>query len=374
MNPEILCSSLEKYQNETDFHRLALKLSKQTPDHEAIVETLYLRNKAQEKYTHAKDMLFTRQAFEQSSSDSVAKYVAKRFEGKQEIYDLTAGLGTMSFHLAHYGNVTSIEKNQDLQEITKHNQTHYNPKHAIQYITGDCMEHLPKKCDAIYIDPSRRNNHFRSISLKNTEPNIIEIFETLKAVTPNIAVKVSPAFDMRELYEFPEMPEVEMIYWNGSLREAILWFGDFKTCEHRGTLLPQEISHINNAYIPEMVEQIEGYLHDPLSCFSRGKVLGSVMEKHDVCLLSLKSHYLVSKEKKVLDECKTYVIKEVMEFSKVKKYLKQANITAAVLKQRGTELELEKVRKKLKIKESQEWYVFFAIWKGDLMGIVCQLV
>ena len=59
----------------------------------AALELIDLRKRAARKFAYASRMFFTREALEQSSGETIARYHANRFARGAIVYDLACGIG-----------------------------------------------------------------------------------------------------------------------------------------------------------------------------------------------------------------------------------------------------------------------------------------
>jgi hypothetical protein len=365
---------LEKYREEPDLKRLAFKLTQEHEFGRAVIELLFLRRKGLTKYDQAADMMFIREALEQSSSSALAEHVSKRFEGKNDIYDLTAGLGTMSHYFSKYGKVTSIELQETLSKVAEHNAQYFDTAHKATYINGDFADNLPEKADAIYLDPARREGEKRSRQLCHTAPNVLEWYPKLKAITPNIAIKVSPAFDFSDIYEFEDIPEIECIEWKGRLREAVLWFGDFKTCDYRATLLPENITVAKEMVPVTMAPTEYKYIYNPKAVWVHMAVVPQIAHKYNLGILSSDSLFLAGDEELHMPECKSYKVETILPFGELKQHLSRNKIRGVVFKQRGTRIDVDSLYKRFKVRHREDYYVFCASVGQKIMAIIAKKI
>jgi hypothetical protein len=78
-----LATAMELAPDEATFLRCAGRLEKRFPRPlaRAALETALLRRRARDKFSRAEEMFFLREALEQASSETVARYRARRFAG-----------------------------------------------------------------------------------------------------------------------------------------------------------------------------------------------------------------------------------------------------------------------------------------------------
>lgn len=164
-------------------------------------------------------------AFEQSSSEECAAH--KRFEGGLAL-DLTCGLGVDSLYLSRrFGRVVASEHNPTLATITRHNLQLLGA-HNVEIFEGKAEELLERTdhAELIYADPDRRSAEGRKlVCLEDCSPNIAELLPRLKEKADNLAIKLSPLFDVKEaLVRFGEGSEVEVISLGGEVKEVVVYW------------------------------------------------------------------------------------------------------------------------------------------------------
>jgi len=74
----------------------------------------------------------------------------------------------------------------------------------VQRILGDGKSELKGKYDWIYIDPDRRNDTKRLVTLENLEPNVLDLLPQLEEIARMVYIKISPLFDVQEVWRLFE--------------------------------------------------------------------------------------------------------------------------------------------------------------------------
>ncbi|MBT3602761.1 MAG: SAM-dependent methyltransferase, partial [Candidatus Latescibacteria bacterium] len=203
-------------------------------DCRTVVHLLNLRKRAQAKFTHANDMVFDREGLEQSSGEIIAQYRAKRYQPFAQIADLCCGIGGDAIPLAQNATVITADINPNRLAITRHNASVHNVAQSIHPICTNVAHWIPP-CDAIFMDPGRRQDGRRLYALSDYHPPVD--LQHLQSITPNIGIKVAPGLPESDI---PPSCEVEFISESGNCKEAILWFGTLQSnALRRATLLPE---------------------------------------------------------------------------------------------------------------------------------------
>lgn len=171
------------------------------------------------------DWLFTKQTFEQSTSDTIAKHHASRFKSAQTILELCTGSGidTRAFS-AVSKTITTIEANHDIASLALRNFRH-NSISSITLLYGKAEDILQsdfdfKSFDGLWADPSRRQTDGKRMSIRGNEyqPDLEWIMNL--PITRVSGIKISPALTMENL---PDGWVREWIGYKNECREQILW-------------------------------------------------------------------------------------------------------------------------------------------------------
>jgi hypothetical protein len=122
-------------------------------------------------------------------------------------------------------------------------------------------------------DPARREAGRRRHSPEAYQPPLNLVLEWL-SLWGGMAVKVSPAIDLHSLGPYP--CEVEFISLHGELKEASLWFGEFKQGSRRATLLPAGLSLIPDQTVVLPVQAPGAFLYEPDPAILRAGLVGEL--------------------------------------------------------------------------------------------------
>ncbi len=173
-----------------------------------------------------KRLVYHKESLEQASGEAAAKYKATLAKGSR-ILDMTGGMGidsvcfSKNFDYVHY-----CELNKLKADIFRYNINELCISNIIVNNTDSTtyLQQFEKNYfDFLYIDPSRRSEGKRSTDLAFLEPNIITLHDTLLEYSPNIIIKLSPAFDFSEAKRhFPELNSFIVVSVNGECKETLL--------------------------------------------------------------------------------------------------------------------------------------------------------
>ncbi len=332
---------------------LAAKLREKTsPQHAAaLTQTLFLRSKAGAKFSRASEMFFTSDAAEQASAEIVTSYRARRFEAikPKHLIDLCCSIGSDALPLADFSTITGIDLDPLRLKMAEYNFKIYNKQ--ARFIEADVTRLNPSEfeADAFFIDPARRTENGERIFDPNLySPPLSEILRWQKAI-PNACAKLGPGVDKSLL---PRECEIEFISVNGNLREACLWFGDLAGKErNRATLLPEGISLTGvNPVIG--CKNFGEYLIEPDSSVTRAGLVELLGSQINAWKIDPQIAYLSSDTITDNPFAACYQVYEYSEYNEkeIRKIIRERQIGNLDIKRRGSIIDPQMLRKKLKLK------------------------
>jgi len=199
-----------------------------------------LRLAARAKFGRAMRMLFTRDGYEQSSSETIARHRAARFTGVRRAADLCCGIGGDLIALASRAeHVLAVDRDEVHAKLARHNAGVYEVADAVRACVADVRDVSLTGIDAVFVDPARRagTHRFRAgtseppldwcLSLPDRAPGA--------ARAPAVCVKAAPGLPAELI---PAGWEAEFIADGRDLKEAVLWSPALATAARRATILP----------------------------------------------------------------------------------------------------------------------------------------
>lgn len=305
---------------------------------------------------------------EQTSSETTAKYKASLVQGNT-IIDLTGGFGVDCFYFSkHFKQVTHCEINEQLSQIVTHNYKQLQATN-ITTIAQDGLEYL-KATDAtfdwIYIDPSRRHDSKGKVFfLKDCLPNVPAHLELLFNKANNVLIKTSPLLDISiGLKELQHVKSIHIVAVNNEVKE-LLWTlkKDYtkpvtiKTCNLKKNTTEtfafqlQEESTATSNYSTPLA-----YLYEPNAAIMKSGAFHTIANQLHVFKLHQHSH-LYTKDNLIDFPGRAFKIEKIMPYNK--KLLKKEGYAKANIATRNFPESVEQIRKKHKIKDGGDIYLFF---------------
>jgi THUMP domain-like/RNA cap guanine-N2 methyltransferase len=218
---------------------LALRLSTELRDQypaELIAAALTqqsLRVAAQDKFSRAAGMYFTRGGLEQASGELAAAHSAGRFAGFALVADLCCGIGGDLTALASVARqVLAVDADRETLVFAMRNVAVNGPPGRVTGVCADVRGLQLDGVDAAFIDPARRTGG-RRLRTGDSEPPLDWCFALVGQV-PRVCVKAAPGLP-HDLV--PAGWEAEFVAVGRALKEALLWSPAFATTSRRATVL-----------------------------------------------------------------------------------------------------------------------------------------
>ena len=334
------------------------------------------------------------------------------FSEETGFVDLTGGFGVDFSYIASRLGVKSmyVERQTHLCEAAKENFGRLGLKNAIVK-NGDGIEVLhsfaSKKDDAaseslgiteeqsrsllktnlglklIFIDPARRDDAGNKVvSLKDCTPDVTVLQEEMLSKADYVIIKLSPMLDWhRAISELNCVKEVHIISVNNECKELLLVLSARNMGEMEASSADGEVKHAGNLRIycvndaqsfvcdeldmesssvriaSPVLEEMQ-YLYEPNASLMKAGCFGVLSGRYDARMLSKNSHLFVSREPIAAFPGRSFRIIAVSSFNKKELKRHLSGITKANIATRNFPLSVAELRKRLKLKDGGETYIF----------------
>ena len=326
--------------------------------------------------------------------------------------DLTGGFGVDFSYIASRLGVKSmyVERQAHLCEAAKENFGRLGLKNAIVK-NGDGIEVLhsfasKKEAAAsdslgitedqsrsllktnlglklIFIDPARRDDAGNKVvSLKDCTPDVTLLQEEMLSKADYVIIKLSPMLDWhRAVSELNCVQEVHIISVNNECKELLLVLSARNMGGMEALSADGEVKHSGNLRIycvndaqsfvcdeldiesssvriaPPVLEEMQ-YLYEPNASLMKAGCFGVLSGRYDAKMLSKNSHLFVSREPIAVFPGRSFRIIAVSSFNKKELKRHLSGITKANIATRNFPLSVAELRKRLKLKDGGETYIF----------------
>ncbi|WKX72053.1 SAM-dependent methyltransferase [Streptomyces sp. XD-27] len=309
-----------------------------------------LRQRAEAKFgADAYRMYFTPDGVEQSTRASVARYRAERFadHGPVEVLDLCCGIGGDALALAARGFVVpAVDRDPLTCAVVRANAEALGVSELLHAVCADVTAYADATAyEAVFIDPARRGGRGRIFDPEAYSPPLSWAVETARAVDFG-AIKIAPGIPHEAI---PDDAEAEWISDGGDVKEAVLWFGA-EPGVRRATLLPQGVSLTGRGLPDPDVRPVGRYLYEPDGAVIRAHLVAEVAEEVGGGLIDATIAYVTADELTPTPYASAYEITDVLPFNvkRLKALLRERGVGVVTVKKRGSAVEPEELRRKLK--------------------------
>ncbi|MFG2267606.1 SAM-dependent methyltransferase [Streptomyces sp. NPDC048720] len=310
-----------------------------------------LRQRAVAKFgaEDAGRMFFTPNGVEQSTRASVAAYRAERMKGLgvTSVADLCCGIGGDAIALARAGiRVLAVDRDPLTAAAARANAEALGLAGLIGVREADVTDVDTGGHDAVFVDPARRGGRGRVFDPEAYSPPLSWAVEAaLKA--PRAALKIAPGVPHEAI---PAEAEAEWISDGGDVKEAVLWFGAGAPGTVRATLLPGPRTLPGRGLPDPGVRPVGRYLYEPDGAVIRAHLVAEVAEDLDGGLIDPTIAYVTSDELRDTPYATAYEITDRLPFNvkKLKALLREREVGILTVKKRGSAVEPEELRRKVK--------------------------
>nr|WP_239155349.1 methyltransferase domain-containing protein [Streptomyces sp. SID14446] len=309
-----------------------------------------LRQRAVAKFgsEDAGRMFFTPNGVEQSTRTSVAVHRAERLRalGVRSVADLCCGIGGDAIALARAGiRVLAVDRDPLTVAAARANADALGLADLIEVRETDVTEVDTAGYDAVFVDPGRRGGRGRIFDPESYSPPLSwAVGAAVKA--PVAALKVAPGIPHEAV---PAEAEAEWISDGGDVKEAVLWFGTEPGLV-RATLLPGPRALRGRGLPDPAVRAVGRYLYEPDGAVIRAHLVAEVAEDLDGGLVDETIAYVTADELRPTPYASAYEITDRLPFNvkKLKALLREREVGVLTVKKRGSAVEPEELRRKVK--------------------------
>ncbi len=340
---------------------------------------------------------------EQCSSEQTARYKSQIAGKDESIVDLTGGFGVDFYWMSQgFRQRTYVEQNEQLCAIAQEN---------FRTLGHDCCVYC---CDtAIYLsemphvnlaflDPARRNEHGgRTYGIEDCTPNILELLPLLVQKTDRVLLKLSPMLDWRKAVSDLEkaspdgifkVTDVHIVSVGNECKELLLFLGKEQTdglrvvCVNGASsftfILPPKgrsvaripsvgmfSSQAGNNLFPGWEHLTSSdladsplYLYEPNASIMKAGCFAEVEAQFPVRQVSSNSHLFLSSDEIGDFPGRKFQILAISSMNKqeIKKKFSESLVPmeSANIAVRNFPMTAELLRKKLKLKDGGDTYIF----------------
>jgi hypothetical protein len=361
-----------------------------------------LRLAARAKFSRAMEMLFTRDGYEQSSSETIARHRAARFGGAGRVADLCCGIGGDLIALASRAEqVLAVDRDPIHARLAVYNAGVYGVADGVADRVADGVRasvadvrDIPLTgIDAVFIDPARRGGSpagtrggspagtragspagTRRFRAGLSEPPL-DWCLSLPERVPAVCVKAAPGLPAELI---PVGWEAEFIADGRDLKEAVLWSPALATTPRRATILPAGDTLAAEpagagAYEPVPVGEPGEYLLDPNPAVTRAGLVEDLARGLGAWKIDPLIAFLAVRQDVRTPFARTLRVIESAPWNEKRfaRRLRDLGVGAADLRRRGLAGDVEQIHRRLRLAGPHRATVVLTRVGGKPWGLIC---
>lgn len=315
-------------------------------------------------------------SMEQCSSEVTARYKASLVSG-DTLTDLTAGWGVdCSFLARNFRCADYVERQETLCRIAAHNFPLLGLPH-VRIHCADAVEYLQsmEPVDCLFLDPARRDSHGgKTVAIAECEPDVCRLEPLLVEKGKTVMIKLSPMLDMASaLRDLQYVRRIHVVSVNNECKELIILLrkapDEEETDEGEVIISCEQV--VNNSVHQQfqftfseeksagcpLAESVGNYLYEPGTALLKAGPYRLLATRYGVEKLHPNSHLYTSSG--LVDfPGRRFRVTAVSGFGKKDLKVLLEGVEKANLTVRNFPSSVAELRKKLKLKEGGDTYLF----------------
>ena len=319
-------------------------------------------------------------SMEQCSSEQTARYKASIAGKGALVVDLTAGFGVdLAFISQSFQQAVHIERQASLCAISSENYKLLGLNH-IEVVCTDGVDYLHQldHADLIFLDPARRDNHgARTYGIADCTPNVLELRDELLQKADRVMLKLSPMLDWRKAVEdLGNVNEVHIVSVDNECKELLLILSKEEK--------PLKLFCVNNNQVFDGVTggrffcdtardvtkepspcYTPHFLFEPNASIMKAGCFALLEQRYNVSQLDKNSHLFVSDSDISDFPGRRFIIEKTTSMNKRELKAALDGINRANITVRNFPLSVAELRKRLKLKDGGDHYLFATTVAGN---------
>lgn len=320
-------------------------------------------------------------AGEKTTPKQQENHVRNSFDGS--FCDLTGGFGVdFSFIARSFKRAIYVEQQEKLCELARHN-FHALGLTQAEVVNGDGATYLHQldHVSVLFLDPARRNEQGgKTVLISDCTPDVLALEEELLEKADTVVIKLSPMLDWhRAVDELNRLGnvvrEVHIVSVRNECKELLLVLQRTKDEKDDKTATDKalQVFCVNDESIVSYsldealsvsqrllsaAPKAGQYLYEPNASLMKAGCFALLTVRYPLSALSLNSHLFVSEEAINDFPGRQFEITAVSSFNKKELRRSFSGIDKANLAVRNFPMSVADLRKRLKIKEGGDIYLF----------------
>lgn len=298
-----------------------------------------------------------------------------KFKTSTRMTDLTGGFGVdFSFTSCAFAAATYVERSEQLCHIVEHNLPLLGLNNAT-VVCADAVEYLStvEPQTMLFLDPARRDEHgAKTVMLADCTPDVVQLLPKLLEKSRFTMLKLSPMLDWHKAVEDLQgtVREVHIVSVGGECKELLLvlstvveselkvYCADLSTASDTSSLFvytPDSSAPVANS---KLKTQNSKFVHEPNASIMKAGCFDELAAAYGVSPVSRNSHLFLSDEPVEDFPGRSFVVERVTTMNKGELRKALVGIEKANIATRNFPLTVAELRKRLKIKDGGDVYIF----------------
>ena len=298
-----------------------------------------------------------------------------KFKTSTRMTDMTGGFGVdFSFTSCAFAAATYVERNESLCRIVEHNLPLLGLNNAT-VVCADAVEYLStvEPQTMLFLDPARRDEHgAKTVMLADCTPDVVQLLPKLLEKSRFTMLKLSPMLDWHKAVDDLQgaVREVHIVSVGGECKELLLvlstvveselkvYCADLSTASDSSSLFvytPGSSAPVVNS---KLKTQNSKFVHEPNASIMKAGCFDELAAAYGVSPVSRNSHLFLSDEPIEGFPGRSFVVERVTTMNKGELRKALVGIEKANIATRNFPLTVAELRKRLKIKDGGDVYIF----------------
>ena len=289
--------------------------------------------------------------------------------------DLTGGFGVdFSFTSCAFAAATYVERNEQLCHIVEHNLPLLGLDNAT-VVCADAVEYLStvEPQTMLFLDPARRDEHgAKTVMLADCTPDVVQLLPQLLEKSRFTMLKLSPMLDWHKAVDdlHGTVREVHIVSVGGECKELLLvlstvveselkvYCADLSTASDTSSLFVYTPGSSAPVAKSKIKTQNSKFVHEPNASIMKAGCFDELAAAYGVSPVSRNSHLFLSDEPVEGFPGRSFVVERVTTMNKGELRKALVGIEKANIATRNFPLSVAELRKRLKIKDGGDVYIF----------------
>ena len=301
------------------------------------------------------------------------------------IIDLTGGFGVdFSFMSRGFSKAVYVERQQHLCDVARHNFGCLGLDN-VEVVCDEAESYLAScsEADVIYLDPARRDTHgAKTYAISDCTPDVITLLPLLLKKSRLVMIKLSPMLDWRKaVADLGEenIVEVHIVSVDNECKELLIILSSVKDSSsslYCVNISNASISSINlplfgqsssgkcqfarqdKPDIPDVLD-VPAFLYEPNASIMKAGCFDILCDRYPGLIKVAPNSHLFESDTEISDfPGRIFSIKKTTTMNKKELRLALAGITSANIATRNFPMSVAELRKRLKIKDGGDTYIF----------------